>query len=90
MNNHYKILLSLCIFSILYSLFFSKIYQYPILGDERTYYAYGLNLYKGNGYLPYKITVDPLQIEQEGKDTSLFKNAGVQKVVWLQTHADHL
>ena len=40
--------------------------------------------------LPYKITVDPIQIEQEGKDTSLFKNAGAQKVVWLQTHADHL
>ena len=39
---------------------------------------------------PYKITVDPLQIEQEGKDTSLFKNAGAQKVVWLQTHSDHL
>ncbi|MBI2470345.1 MAG: hypothetical protein HYV59_03770 [Planctomycetes bacterium] len=31
--------------------------------------------------LPYKITVDPLKIEQEGKDTSLFKNAGAQKVV---------
>jgi len=40
--------------------------------------------------LPYKITVDPLQIEQEGKDTSLFKNAGAQKVVWLQTHSAHL
>jgi len=39
---------------------------------------------------PYKVTVDPLQIEQEGKDTSLFKNAGAQKVVWLQTHSDHL
>lgn len=37
--------------------------------------------------LPYKITVDPLHIEQEGKDTSLFKIAGAQKVVWLQTHA---
>ena len=39
---------------------------------------------------PYKITADPLQIEQEGKDTSLFKNAGAQKVVWLQTHSEHL
>ena len=50
MNNYYKVLLSLCIFSILYSLFFIKIYRYPILGDGRTYYAYGENLYKGNGY----------------------------------------
>ena len=39
---------------------------------------------------PYKITVDPLQIGQEGKDTSLFKNAGAQKVVWLQTHSGYL
>ena len=39
---------------------------------------------------PYKITVDPLHIEQDGKDTFLFKNAGAQKVVWLQTHSDHL
>ena len=50
MNNHYKLLLFLCIFSIFYSLFFINIYQYPILGDERTYYTYGVNLYKGNGY----------------------------------------
>ncbi len=50
MNKHHKFLLLLCIFSILYSLFFIYIYQLPILGDGRTYYAYGLNLYKGNGY----------------------------------------
>lgn len=50
MNNHYKILLYLCIFSVLYSLVFINIYQYPILGDAQTYYAYGVNLYKGNGY----------------------------------------
>lgn len=40
--------------------------------------------------LPYKITVDPLKIEEEGKDTSLFKNAGAQKVIWLQAHVDSL
>lgn len=40
--------------------------------------------------LPYKITVDPIKIEQEGKDTSLFKSAGARKVVWLQTHVDSL
>jgi molybdopterin-guanine dinucleotide biosynthesis protein len=39
---------------------------------------------------PYTITVDPLQINQPGKDTSLFKNAGARKVVWLQTHAEYL
>ncbi|MEK7291531.1 MAG: hypothetical protein AAB013_06400, partial [Planctomycetota bacterium] len=39
---------------------------------------------------PYKITVDPLQINQEGKDTSVFKNAGARKVVWLQTHSEYL
>lgn len=50
MNGHHRIILSLCVFSVIYSLFFVKIYRYPVLGDERTYYAYGLNLYKGNGY----------------------------------------
>lgn len=50
MNKHYRILLFLCIFCILYSLFFISIYKYPILGDGRTYYIYGENLYKGNGY----------------------------------------
>lgn len=39
---------------------------------------------------PYKITVDPLQINQEGKDTSIFKNAGARKVVWLQTSSEYL
>lgn len=51
MRNHHKILLLiLCIFSLFCSLSFIKIYQYPVLGDERTYYAYGVNLSKGNGY----------------------------------------
>lgn len=50
MNKNYRILFFLCIFSILYSLFFIKIYQYPILGDGHGYYTYGVNLYKGNGY----------------------------------------
>lgn len=49
-NNCRKILLFLCIFSIVYSLLSVKIYRYPILGDERTYYAYGVNLYEGRGY----------------------------------------
>ncbi|MDL1939145.1 hypothetical protein [Candidatus Jettenia sp. AMX1] len=39
---------------------------------------------------PYKITVDPLQINQPGKDTALFKSAGARKVVWLQTHSECL
>jgi len=39
---------------------------------------------------PYKITVDPLEINQSGKDTALFKNAGARKVVWLQTHSEYL
>lgn len=39
---------------------------------------------------PYTITTDPLQINQSGKDTALFKNAGARKVVWLQTHAEYL
>jgi len=39
---------------------------------------------------PYTITTDPLHINQAGKDTALFKNAGAQKVVWLQTHSEHL
>ncbi len=39
---------------------------------------------------PYKITIDPLQINQPGKDTALFKNAGARKVVWLQTHSECL
>ena len=39
---------------------------------------------------PYKVTIDPLQINQEGKDTALFKNAGARKVVWLQTHSECL
>lgn len=50
MNSHYKFLLFFCIFSIVYSLFFIKLSRYPILGDGRTYYTYGINLYKGNGY----------------------------------------
>lgn len=39
---------------------------------------------------PYKIAVDPLQINQPGKDTALFKNAGARKVVWLQAQSDYL
>ncbi len=39
---------------------------------------------------PYKITADPYQINQKGKDTSVFKNAGARKVVWLQTHSEYL
>lgn len=39
---------------------------------------------------PYVITTDPLQINQSGKDTALFKNAGARKVVWLQTHSEYL
>lgn len=39
---------------------------------------------------PYIITSDPLQINQSGKDTALFKNAGARKVVWLQTHSEYL
>ncbi|MDE1889753.1 MAG: hypothetical protein KGI30_05800, partial [Planctomycetota bacterium] len=39
---------------------------------------------------PYKITLDPLEINQSGKDTALFKNAGARKVVWLQTHSEYL
>ncbi|MFN3532350.1 MAG: hypothetical protein ACK41Q_07550 [Candidatus Brocadia sp.] len=39
---------------------------------------------------PYTITIDPLQINQSGKDTALFKNAGAPKVVWLQTHSEYL
>ncbi|TLD42559.1 MAG: hypothetical protein JETT_1115 [Candidatus Jettenia ecosi] len=39
---------------------------------------------------PYEITVDPLQINQPGKDTALFKSAGARKVVWLQTHSEYL
>lgn len=39
---------------------------------------------------PYKITVDPVQINQPGKDTALFKSAGARKVVWLQTYSEHL
>jgi len=39
---------------------------------------------------PYTITIDPLQINQSGKDTALFKNAGARKVVWLQTHSEYL
>ncbi len=39
---------------------------------------------------PYIITTDPLQINQSGKDTALFKNAGARKVVWLQTHSEYL
>ncbi|HHT9129951.1 MAG TPA: hypothetical protein ACFYEC_03680, partial [Candidatus Brocadiaceae bacterium] len=39
---------------------------------------------------PYKITVDPLEINQSGKDTALFKNAGARKVVWLQAHSEYL
>src|SRR5574341_1784908 len=39
---------------------------------------------------PYKITIDPFHINQSGKDTALFKNAGAQKVVWLQTHSEYL
>ena len=50
MDSHYKILFFLCIFSILYSLFFINIYHYPVLGDGGTYYTYGVNLYNGNGY----------------------------------------
>ncbi|MDN3514099.1 MAG: hypothetical protein NG747_06835 [Candidatus Brocadia sp.] len=39
---------------------------------------------------PYIITVDPVRINQSGKDTALFKNAGAQKVVWLQAHSKYL
>lgn len=39
---------------------------------------------------PYTITIDPFQINQSGKDTALFKNAGARKVVWLQTHSEYL
>ena len=39
---------------------------------------------------PYTITIDPLQINQAGKDTALFKNAGARKVVWLQAHSEYL
>ncbi len=39
---------------------------------------------------PYTITIDPLQINQSGKDTALFKNAGARKVVWLQAHSEYL
>lgn len=39
---------------------------------------------------PYKIVVDPVQINRPGKDTALFKNAGARKVVWLQTHSEYL
>src|SRR3972149_7519078 len=39
---------------------------------------------------PYKISVDPLEINQQGKDTSIFKNSGARKVVWLQTHSEFL
>ncbi|KKO20793.1 MAG: hypothetical protein DCC43_08680 [Candidatus Brocadia sp.] len=39
---------------------------------------------------PYTITTNPLQINQSGKDTALFKSAGARKVVWLQTHSKHL
>lgn len=48
-HNHSRILLFLFIFSILYSILFIKVYEYPISSDEE-YYAYGVNLYKGNGY----------------------------------------
>lgn len=50
MNNNHKALLSIIVFSILSSFFFIRIYNYPVLGDEGTYYAYGKNLFKGNGY----------------------------------------
>lgn len=49
-SNHDRILFFLCVFCTLYSFFFISIYEYPILGDERTYYAYGKSLYNGNGY----------------------------------------
>lgn len=39
---------------------------------------------------PYTVTVDPLQINQTGKDTALFNSAGARKVVWLQAHSEHL
>ena len=39
---------------------------------------------------PYTITIDPLQINQAGKDTALFNNAGARKVVWLQAHSEYL
>lgn len=39
---------------------------------------------------PYTVTVDPLQINQTGKDTALFNNSGARKVVWLQAHSEHL
>lgn len=39
---------------------------------------------------PYKIATDPTQINQPGKDTALFKNAGAQKVLWLQTQSEYL
>lgn len=47
---HGKLLLFLCFFSIVYALFFASIHKFPLSGDEATYYAYGLNLYRGNGY----------------------------------------
>lgn len=50
MENYDKSVFLLCIFSIVFSLFFINIYDYPIAGDGITYYAYGLNLFKGNGY----------------------------------------
>ncbi|MGQ3684023.1 MAG: hypothetical protein ACUBOA_03265 [Candidatus Loosdrechtia sp.] len=43
-----------------------------------------------NMTFPYKITDDPVQINQPGKDTALFKNAGARKVVWLQTQSMYL
>ena len=39
---------------------------------------------------PYTVTIDPLQINQTGKDTALFKNSGARKVVWLQANSEHL
>ncbi len=39
---------------------------------------------------PFTITVNPLLINQSGKDTAIFKNAGARKVVWLQAHSEHL
>jgi 4-amino-4-deoxy-L-arabinose transferase-like glycosyltransferase len=49
-NNHYKILLLLCVFSMALSVFLIKAYDPPIVCDRLMYYTYGANLYKGNGY----------------------------------------
>jgi len=50
MNRNNIAIIIFCILSIVLSLFFRYVYERPIACDELTFYAYGSNLYQGNGY----------------------------------------